>query len=142
MENEQTIGALVSMRAEIAGRLKDAEATIRGLNTDLGHVDATLRLFDVSRAQIAARAKSVSYGDLTQIFHGRFTAGVPAPDRSPACGGHYGPSRPSSGRQARYEGPVEVRRHDPATPAGARHGGFRAGAGRGTGLAGGPIKCA
>jgi hypothetical protein len=63
MENEHIIGALTRKRAEIVRLLSEAEKTVRALNTDLGHVDATLGMFDPSRAG-PGRAKRTNYADL------------------------------------------------------------------------------
>lgn len=44
-ENEHVIAGLMRKRAEIAGQLEAAQATVRRLIIDLDSVDATIRLF-------------------------------------------------------------------------------------------------
>ena len=48
MENDTTVSGLLRKRTEVAGNLDVALNVVRDLQTDLAHVDATLRLFPTS----------------------------------------------------------------------------------------------
>lgn len=45
MENAHVVSGLIRKRAEVAGQLEAAQAQIRQLGADMGHLDATIRLF-------------------------------------------------------------------------------------------------
>jgi len=46
MENEHTIGGLLSKRAELLSQIERAETELRKLVIAMGYLDATIRLFD------------------------------------------------------------------------------------------------
>lgn len=52
------IVALIEKRAELAGELRAAEERIDQLRSDLGHLDATLRIFDPEIVPRAIRPKT------------------------------------------------------------------------------------
>jgi len=57
MENEHVIAGLIRKRAEIAGHLEAAQATVRQLVIDIDNVDATIRLFAPDTDLAAIRPK-------------------------------------------------------------------------------------
>ena len=72
MENDNTVSGLLRKRAEIAGKLDVALNGVRDLQTDLAHVDATLRLFrpDINLSGVKVRPipghAAALYGELTR----------------------------------------------------------------------------
>jgi hypothetical protein len=65
VERPNTIAGLVAKRAEIAGGIADARATLRQLIIDLDHVDAAIRLFDPNYDVIGIKPKSYPAGHVT-----------------------------------------------------------------------------
>ena len=57
MENSYVITGLVKRRAELAGEAETLKARIARIGTDLGHLDATIRLFDPNYDLAAIRRK-------------------------------------------------------------------------------------
>ena len=64
MENSYVIAGLVKRRAELAGEAEALKARIARVATDLGHLDATIRLFDPDFDLAAIRPKRVRTGDV------------------------------------------------------------------------------
>jgi hypothetical protein len=64
-ERPNTIAGLVAKRAEIAGQINQARATLRQLIIDLDHVDAAIRLFDPSYDVGGIRPKTRPAGHVT-----------------------------------------------------------------------------
>ena len=62
MENSYVIAGLVKRRAELAGEAETLKARIARIGTDLGHLDATIRLFDPNYDLAAIRPKRVRAG--------------------------------------------------------------------------------
>lgn len=55
--SQQIIAGLVKRRAELAGEAEALKARIAGIATDIGHLDATIRLFDPDHDIAAIRPK-------------------------------------------------------------------------------------
>jgi hypothetical protein len=57
MENERVLSGLVKKRAELAGKIEDAQTTLRILIIDLDNIDAAIRIFDpdIDLAEIKAK---------------------------------------------------------------------------------------
>ena len=74
MDTDHTISGLLRKRAEIAGKLDVALNVVRDLQTDLAHVDATLRLFrpDINLSGVKVRPvpghAAALYGELTRAI--------------------------------------------------------------------------
>lgn len=46
MKNEHVLSGLIAKRAELAGQIETMQRDMRELVTAIGHVDASIRLFD------------------------------------------------------------------------------------------------
>ena len=57
MENSYVIAGLVKRRAELAGEAEALKKRLTQIGTDLGHLDATIRLFDPDHDIAAIRPK-------------------------------------------------------------------------------------
>ena len=74
MENAHVLSALVRKRAEIAGQLEAAQAQVRQLGADMGHLDATIRLFapdldlDTIKPKPVRAAYAASHGEVSRII--------------------------------------------------------------------------
>ena len=64
MENSYVIAGLVRRRAELAGEVEALKARLAQIGTDLGHLDATIRLFDPDHDIAGIRPKRVRAGDV------------------------------------------------------------------------------
>jgi hypothetical protein len=63
---QHALSGLVAKRAEIAGQIDAARATLRQLIVDLDHVDAAIRLFDPDYDVAAIRAKTYPVAQVTR----------------------------------------------------------------------------
>jgi hypothetical protein len=74
MENEHIIGGLLRKRAGIAGEIAVAHDQLRALQSDLAHVEATLRMFqpdiDFSGARVSRKPgqNAAAYGELLPVW--------------------------------------------------------------------------
>ena len=72
MEHEHVISGLVRKRAELAGHIDAQQDKLRALQTDLAHVDATLRMFqpDINLSGVKVRPvpghAAALYGEMTR----------------------------------------------------------------------------
>ncbi len=72
MEHEHVISGLIRKRAELAGHIDAQQDKLRALQTDLAHVDATLRLFkpDINLSGVKVRPvpghAAALYGEMTK----------------------------------------------------------------------------
>jgi hypothetical protein len=66
VERPNTIAGLVAKRAEIAGQIDAARATLRQLIVALDHVDAAIRLFDPDYDTAAIRPKTYPVAQVTR----------------------------------------------------------------------------
>ena len=57
MANENVLSGLIRKRAELAGEADRLRSCLAQLGTDMGHLDATIRLFDPDYDLAAIRAK-------------------------------------------------------------------------------------
>jgi hypothetical protein len=62
MTSQTTIAGLVAKRAELAGEIDSAEATLSQLRADLLHIDAAIRILDPSYKTDAIRPKKKRKG--------------------------------------------------------------------------------
>ena len=58
MENEHVLGGFTRKRAEIAGQIEHARATLRKLITDLDAIDVAIRIFDPKADICEIKAKA------------------------------------------------------------------------------------
>ena len=74
MEHEHVIHGLIRKRAEIAGHIDAQQDKLRALQTDLSHVDATLRLFQPGINLSGVKVRPVPghaaalYGEMTKAL--------------------------------------------------------------------------
>ncbi|HYD31085.1 MAG TPA: hypothetical protein VEB64_09565 [Azospirillaceae bacterium] len=63
MAGSLVVSALVDKRAEVAGLIEHAEKQLAQMRADLGHLDATIRLFDPEMAPETITPKKVRHRD-------------------------------------------------------------------------------
>jgi len=74
MEHDNLVSGLIRKRAEIAGLIEAAQDHLRNMQTDLAHVDGTLRLFrpDINLSGIKVRPMpthtAALYGEMTKAI--------------------------------------------------------------------------
>jgi hypothetical protein len=59
MSESHVVSALVTMRAELTGRIEHFQSQIRQISMDVDHLDATLQLFDPDYDLLSIKPKNV-----------------------------------------------------------------------------------